>query len=243
MKKSNVLSISKMATIMAAAICLATSCKKDASSGSTSASVTVTQDDAADAITEAVTPQSAGVTAQVSDATVMASSSAYACGAAFDSSIIRSSAEGAAITYSFSLQWNWKLTCASPSNFAAAFKGKSSYDAVRMSSADSSSGSFVITGLAPADDSYIFNQTYSRNGSQQSKIGNKNSFTSTITITSTDIKVSKSTQQITSGTAAVNISGASSSGKSFAYSGTITFKGSKKATLSISGGSTYEITW
>lgn len=243
MKKRNVLSFSKFAAIIALAVCVASSCKKDASSGSPSSNVTVTEQDAADAITDAVTPESAGMSAQVEDATVMASSNIYPCGISFDSSILRSSASGASVSYSFSLAWNWKLSCANPANFTASFTGHTTYDAPRISSDDSSSGSFVITGLAPADDAYTFKSSYVRNGSEQSKVNNKNSFTSKITITSTDIKVNKVTRQIISGTAAVTITGASSSGKSFSFSGTITFTGSKTATLSISGGGSYQVTW
>jgi len=235
--------LGKMAALITLTVCLATSCKKDASSGSTSTATTVTEQDAADAVTNAIAPTSAGVTAQVSDATVMAASAAYPCGQSFDSSIIRSSASGAAISWSYTLGWGWKLTCGSPANFAASFNGHSMYDALRMSSSDSSKGSFTVTGLSPADADYTFNTSYERNGSQQSKIGNKNAFTSKITVTSTNIKVDKATREIISGAADVTISGASSSGKSFSFSGTLTFNGGKTAVLQIAGGTSYTITW
>ncbi|HWB24999.1 MAG TPA: hypothetical protein VG738_05945 [Chitinophagaceae bacterium] len=225
------------------ALIFTTSCNKDASSGSSSTNTTVTEQDAADAITEAVTPESAGLSAQVNDATVIATSNAFTCGTSYDSSIARSSASGAAISYSFTLAWNWKLSCTSPANFTASFNGHTTYDAPRISSNDSSNGSFVITGLAPADNAYTFNSTYVRNGSEQSKVNNKNSFTSKITITSSNITVDKVTQEITGGTAAATISGESSSGKSFSFSGNITFNGNKKATLQITGGASYNISW
>jgi hypothetical protein len=173
----------------------------------------------------------------------MAASTAYPCGASFDSSIIRSSAAGAAVTYSFSLAWGWKLSCASPANFSASFNGRSTYDAPRISSNDSSKGSFVMTGLSLTDANYTLNTNYVRNGSQQSKIGKKNSFTSNITITSGNVKVDKVTREIVSGTATASISGASSSGKAFSFSGTLIFNGNKTATLQITGGSSYTITW
>jgi hypothetical protein len=218
------------------------SCNKDASTA-TPATTTVTEAEAAEAVTDAVVPQSSGLTAQVSDATVMASSSFYTCGLAYDSAITRSSVAGASTTYSLNLAWNWKLSCANPASFAASFKGSSTYTATRMSSSDSSNGSFTITGIEPSNTAYTFNSSYTRQGSQQSKIGNKNSFTSTITVNSSNIQVNKTTQQIVSGTATVSISGASSSGKSFSFNGTITFNGGKTATLVISGGGTYTITW
>lgn len=241
MKKKNVLTTLSVLAFLC--MCITVSCKKDAGEGSSPSTATVTEQDAADAVSAAVTPQSAGMSAQVSDATVMAASNAYSCGAAYDSSIARASATGSAITYAFKLDWNWKLSCASPANFTAGFTGHTTYDAPRMSSNDSSNGSFVITGLSPENDAYTLNTSYVRHGSQQSKINNKNSFTSTITITAANIVVSKASAEITAGTAAVTISGASSSGKSFQYSGTITFTGSKTATLQMAGGSSYQLTW
>lgn len=241
MKKKNVLT--KLAVMAFLCMCINVSCKKDAGDGSAPSTTTVTEQDAADAVSAAVTPQSAGMSAQVSDATVMAASNAYSCGAAYDSSVAGASATGSAITYSFQLDWNWKLACTSPANFTAGFTGHTTYDAPRMSSNDSSNGSFSITGLSPSNSAYTLNANYVRRGLQQSKVNNKNSFTSTITITAADMVVSKSSYEITSGTASVTISGASSSGKSFQYNGTITFAGSKSATLQMAGGSSYQLTW
>jgi hypothetical protein len=245
MKTTNRFAAFKNAILIFSAACFIggiSSCNKSASTA-TPSDTTVTEADAAEAVTDAVVPQSAGLTAQVSDATVMASSSYYTCGLAYDSSITRANVSGASVTYTLNLAWNWKLSCASPASFTAAFKGSSNYSAIRMSSSDSSNGSFTITGIEPSNTAYTFNSSYTRQGSQQSKIGNKNSFTSTITVTSSNILVNKTTQQIVSGSAAVNIAGASSSGKSFSFSGTITFNGGKTATLVISGGGTYAITW
>ena len=247
MKTAKSLSFFKNGTAILSAVFvlgLMASCNKDASPATTTAaSTTVTEADAAEVVTDAVTPQSEGMVAQVSDAQVMTASNAYACGEAFDSTITRASASGATISYSLSLAWGWKLSCANPANFTASFKGSSSYVAPKMSSSDSSSGSFTITGIEPASSDWVFNSSYTRNGSEQSNIGNKNTFTSTLTITSTNIQVSKTTQQIISGSGAVTISGASTSGKSFSFSGTITFNGSQTATLVITGGGTYQIAW
>lgn len=221
-------------------VCMAsiTSCKKDAGSSS---STTVSEDEAAEAITEAVTPASGGMVDQVDNSIGITMLNAYPCGESFDSSINVTSPTGSAITYSFNLSWNWMLSC-SKGTFQFNFNGSSMYDAPRMSSNDSSEGSLTISGLDKGA-AYIVNTSYIRNGSQQSKILNRNSFTSNITITSENINVDKTTQEITSGTATVSISGASTSGRSFSYSGTITFNGNKNATLDLGNGNTYTISW
>jgi hypothetical protein len=112
-----------------------------------------------------------------------------------------------------------------------------------MSSDDSSSGGFVLTGLAPAAPAYVLNTTYTRDGSQVSKIARNYSFTSKLIIKSTNINVDKTSFKILSGTATVTVSGASSSGKSFNFNGTITFNGDNKATLVLNSGASYNIQW
>ncbi len=243
MKTKNVVNqikkISTFTTVAIVCVLMASSCNKNSDSTSP-ASTTVSTDDAAEAITDAVTPASGGMVSQVDNSVAITANYQLPCGQNFDSSITATNPSSSVITYSFNLAWGWLLKC-SPAEFDFSFKGSSKYDAPKMSSNDSSIGSMTITGLESS--SYIINTSYLRNGSQQSKVLNKNSFTSNITITSEDITVDKVSKEITSGTASVSISGASTSGKSFNYSGTITFTGSRAATLILGNGNTYSISW
>src|SRR5882724_7101911 len=77
------------------------SCKKD----NTGSSDTVTVDDAADAVTEAVTPESAGMVAQTETSVTIMTSESLSCGAESDTSISGHNAEGAAVTYNYALSW------------------------------------------------------------------------------------------------------------------------------------------
>jgi hypothetical protein len=218
------------------------SCKKDSTASS---STTVTTDDAADAVTEAVTPESAGVVAQTQTATVVISTGSFECGVESDTSFSGQNTAGAAITYSYLFSLNRLLTCNTgiPQQFAFAYSGKTSYDAPRISSDDSAQAQFTVTGLQPSASQYVFNQTYTRKGSETSKVGNQLGFTSTITIQTSNLTVDKSTQQILSGSATVSISGATTSGKAFSYTGTLTFNGNKQATLVLGNSNTYNIIW
>jgi hypothetical protein len=183
--------------------------------------------------------------AQTETSVTIMTSESLSCGTESDTSISGHNAEGAAVTYNYALSWGSLLTCSNmvPTQYQFNFSGKYSYDAPRISSDDSSMAQFTITGLEPASSQYIFNQTYTRDGSQVSKVRNKRSFSSKISIVSSNIVVDKSTQQIVSGTASVSISGAGSDGRSFSYSGTITFLGNKQATLVLGNGNTYTIQW
>lgn len=219
------------------------SCKKD--SASSAAATTVTVDVAADAVTEAITPESAGMVMQTETAVVIVNDNDLSCGVESDTSFSGTNVQGAAVTYSYALSSNRLLTCNNsvPSSFQFNFLGKSAYDTPRISSNDSSNAQFTVTGLEPGASQFLLNEKYVRNGSEASNVGNKASFSSTIIIQSSNIVVDKSTQQIVSGSASVNISGATSDGKSFSYSGTITFLGNKQATLVLGDGNSYSIVW
>lgn len=218
------------------------SCKKDSTSGTTT---TVSPDDAADAITEAIVPESAGMVAQTQTATVIIITGNYDCGIEKDTAFSGANVSGAAVTYNYAFRSTRLLSCNNgiPASFAYTASGSSSYDAPRVSSADSTSAQFSVTGLQPSASQYVFTQTYIRNGSENSKVRNKIGFTSNITIKTTNLTVDKNSGLILSGAASVSISGSATNGKSFSYSGTLTFSGNKQATLDLGNGNTYTISW
>ena len=86
------------------------------------------------------------------------------------------------------------------------------------------------------------NGAYTRNGSQESKIGQQNSFTSTLTITASNLLVDKSTQEINGGTASFTLEGSGSGGTNITYTGSIVFNGNQSATLTLNGNS-YPLNW
>lgn len=221
------------------------SCKKTNSSSGSSATDSVTTDDAANAVTNAVSPESAGLVAQTQTTVVIINTNDLACGEMKDTSIAGQSASGAAITYSYSYNSSRMLTCNNglPSSFQFNFSGKNSYSSTYIASSDSANGEFTVTGLNAGASQYVFNASYIRNGDETSTARNHLTFTSTISIQSTDLTIDKSTQQIVSGTATVSISGEASNGRSFSYTGTITFLGNKQATLVLGNGNNYTIAW
>lgn len=227
------------------------SCKKDDDTSTTTA---VSEEEIAEAVSESVSTPSGGLVVQSTAAAGYSSDlmngrigakASDQCGILHDTTVAGASETGATITFSYNFNWNWLLTCNNivPQTFIFNYAGKTSYDAVRMSSNDSSKANITVTGLGIDSTYYVFNQTYTRNGSQISKINQKRSFTSLISIVSSDIRISKTTLKILSGTATVTVTGEGSGGRSFSYGGTITFLGGEKATLVLTGGGTYTIAW
>jgi hypothetical protein len=233
-------SIKSLLVISGVIICMS-SCKKD----STTTDTTLTDDEVAESVTESVSGGSGGLATQTETSTVIVSNTALSCGYSSDTTISGQSAGAAAVTYNYSLAFSRSLMCnfAIPSEFDFTFTGQSSYTTLRMSSDDNSTATFKVTGLEPSAANYVLNENYVRNGTQQSSVRLKRSFSSTITITATDITVEKATEKIISGTATVQFTGAVTGGASTTRGGTITFLGGSKATLVLDNGSTYSIQW
>lgn len=217
---------------------LFTACKKDKDDDGS-----ISDDEVAEAVTQSVSASSGGLVVQTESSARMAGTSSLTCGASSDTSIVGASSSGAAITYNYSLAFHRSLTCTPSSLFLFTFTGSSAYSAPRMSSSDNSTAQFSVTGLESSATSYVFNSSYVRNGTQQSKVRLQRSFSSIITITSSDIKVDKTTQKIISGTATVSFEGTGSGGYTSSRSATLTFLGSSKATLTLKNGSSYSIAW
>ena len=219
-----------------------TACKKDSNS---STSATVTEADALELTSDAIEPTSGGMTIQAnSSVSIYASASTkLSCGVSKDTTITGASVSGAVPSYSYSLSWNYKLACdVSPQTFTFNFTGSSSYSGLLMSSNDSSTGTFLVS-TTPTAANYTVNTSYERKGSQTSKVGKQKGFNSDLKITSTNVLISKATNEIASGTGTVSITGTTTGGKSFSFGGTITFNGNKQATVVLNSGVSYPIHW
>ncbi len=240
-KAVKLLQISKITLVLLTIVMISFfSCKKEQDN-----STAVSEEEAAEVMVQAVDPGSAGLVLQTSTSVSvsLAGLNSADCGASKTSQTSSQGGIGTR-TYSYNLSWTRVLTCinAVPSKFEHSFTGTSSYNAPRMSSSDSAEGTFVITGLEPGTTELTIVQSYTRNGTQQSKVNNARSFTSK-TVVQTNLKAARVTQQITSGTGTITVTGTASTGENFSYTGTLTFLGSNKATLAVSGGNTYTIQW
>ncbi len=229
--------------VAAGLMCNVTSCKNDTLNNPL-ASTTITEADAAELTTDAVIPSTGGLVTQMNSSLVLIKASIPACGLKKDTSFVQSSATGVKPSYTYGLSWEYSLNCtgAIPNSLVFSFTGNSTYSGTRMSSSDKSTGGFTVTGFGTASQ-YLINANYARVGTATSQINNKYTFNNTITIVATNVAVDKTTKEIVSGSATVSIVATSTSGKTFNFSGTITFLGSKKATLVLNSGTTYNIQW
>ncbi len=222
-----------------AAILLFSSCKKE----NDTVANTMTDEEAAKVISLSISDNSQGLATQTTEITSRANMYSSICGYSKDSTISKVNTAGI-YTWNYIFNWQWTVVCNGvvPTVMNANYKMKGMYDAPRMSSNDSAVANLAVTNLVTGSQ-YILNGSYTRDGSQISKVRNKNSFTSKVTMNLSNLQLIKSTGQIASGSASVTITGNTSTGNSFSYSGTIAFNGAKTATITLNNGSVYNVSW
>ena len=216
---------------------LVMSCKKEEET-------MVSEDEAAETVTKSMETDNSGVNEQLEESAKMAEVALVnpLCSVAQDSTIVKSYSS-ATRTLDYTFTWGYQVNCTNsiPSNVTFNYSSTGSYTTPRMDSDDSATGEIVLTQLVASETNYKATLDYSRNGSQISKIGNANSFTSTITVNSSNILIDKSTYRVVSGDATLAISGSSTDGTAFSYGGTITFLGNMDATITLDSGATYSV--
>lgn len=213
------------------------SCKKE------TAETHVSEEVAAEIITNAVSSERGGFVSQVDNSISIANrhSLSSSCGQQKDTTLAVNYS-GLAVSYAYNLNWKWNLICTSnvPSKFTYNYTGTSNYDGITMLSNDIVNSALEVSGLQHSASNYVVTKQVIREGKFQSKHRTQSMYTSKVKMTTTNLTVEKSTHKIKSGKihTKLNVNNSSS-----AYHGDITFHGNNTATLVLSSGKTYTIRW
>ncbi|GAA4098601.1 hypothetical protein [Mucilaginibacter panaciglaebae] len=243
----------KSTLIVSVALLFAISCKKN---NSPKNNANVSTDVAADMAASAVAANSFGFVSMADNisANAQATSSAgkqslnstssnaahQACGTTIADSI-SFSGNNNSVTFDAFYKFSRTLNCNNnnPDNIVTAVTYHGSFDGPRLSSSASGTSSITIAGLSNSATNFTINGSYNRQGSFNSKVGDKTSGSSVVNISVTNVTLTKSPRVITGGTANISISGTVPAG-SFSFSGTLVFNGNNQATLTV-GTSVYVI--
>jgi len=206
----------------------------------------VTEADVADAIEASLTAESNGVAKMAADVSELAKAqSVYtarpdlACGE-FYTVQYHPTYTGPNFSYDYSGTRVYSLFCGNegtPMSFDYDSQLSGTYETPRMLSDDNATANVSFTNLTGGNTTNI-NGSYIRNGSQQSKVRLRRSFSSVIRINLYTVSFDKISREITGGTATVSITGTGVN--TFYYNGSITFNRNNTATLTING-TTYTI--
>jgi hypothetical protein len=224
--------------VLASFMLMMASCKKN-----TETAAVMTDEEAAEVIALSVSGNTEALADQTAEIADAANAHGAACAYSNQAAVTKANTAGL-YTWNYVFNWKWTVVCTAgiPNTMNVNYKMKGSYDAPRMASNDSAVAAITVGNLLSGTQ-FNYNGTYTREGSQVSKIRNQNSFSSKVVLSLANVKVNKVTGQIDSGMAAATITGTTTAGNSFSYGGTVTFNGSRTATITLNNGSVYNISW
>lgn len=202
---------------------------------------TPSEEEAVAVVEGAFIADSEGLSKEVSDAVYVADQYTVKtvtgpCGQAFDSTVVRSYTT-ARVTANYTTSWAWTVNCNNlgiPASVDYNRTAQGSYETMRMLSNDNAAGQWMVDNLVTGEN-YVLNGSYTRQGTQTSKVGNHNNFSSTLTVSASDINVDKGTRRISSGTASFTLAGTASTGESFSFQGSAIFNGNGEVVITING--------
>jgi hypothetical protein len=204
----------------------------------------ISNEEAAEMVENAVVENTEGLTAQTIDMANIALALVSRCGESGDSVISRAGTRGG-VTYSYVFGWDWSLTCSPlsvPQSFALSYAGGGTYATARMTSADSASGAFILTGLQPSSPDLSYSGTFTRNGTQTLTSRRKTTDVETVlNISTTNLTYNKASGEISGGTCTVALT-TEVDGNLQSHTGSLVFNGGRTATLTLNG-MTYNLSW
>lgn len=211
-------------------------CQKSSDTGTS-----VTSAEAVDMVATSLSANSNGLAVVSSDVAVNAQAVfdlKLSCGATKSYSATHQNPAGSANTYSNAFSYKYTLNCNAnnmPDNITGSSSDNGAFDGPRLSSTNTGASTFRIAGLTSTAKAYVINGEYKRTGSFTSKVESKNTSNVAVDIVITNLMIDKAKKIITSGTAAVTITGSTVKKTSINFSGSLTFTGDGKATITLNG--------
>jgi hypothetical protein len=208
-------------------------------SDDTSTDVTVTE--AANMVATSLSTNSGGLILATADITLNAQTifdTGLACGASKGYSYTHTSATGATPTYSNVFAYTYTMNCNTsnqPDNITGTATDKGTFDGPNLSATNDGNVTFRIAGLTQTATVYAINGEYKRLGTFTSKVESKNTGTITVDLVVTNLLINKSSKIITGGTATVTVTGSTAKKANINFTGTATFTGDGKATVTLAG--------
>ena len=204
--------------------------------------ITITEDDVADVLGSTLAYSSKGLVWQMGVGSELADSGEISSlqktsAAPIETTVTKQGSFGG-YSFQYTARYRYEFSLLKDSlSFQYWLKG--TYSTPRASADDSAWADLRITKFL-GSDSCMINGTYNRLGTHTLKIREQKQFTSRVTATLTNVVFDKVTKKAMYGTIALNVSGESSTGNTFSYSGVLAIYGNVPASL-ILNDVTYEV--
>jgi hypothetical protein len=197
-------------------------------------------DQAADLVTTSLAVNTDGAFNTISDVSVEAQvkvSIDTLCGTTWADSITRKTPSNQGTSYNYTAKYSYTLNCNPNSNvFSGSVTAVSSYSGSfsgpDLSSTNSGSSNFTLSGLKKTSSTLGLSGEYKRSGTYQTK---NDSGSNNVDVVATNLVLTKPQHIIKSGTATITVTGTSTKNGSFSYNGVLVFNGGNSATLTLNG--------
>jgi hypothetical protein len=197
----------------------------------------IEDEDVVELIENALNSKAGGFDTQMTDMLALVETYKDSCNATIDSSYSKNKGIGT-FTYGYTYDFTGTVNCDSsniPENIQFNYTTLGTYTAPRMTSSDEGTYNVVVKGIQPGSTNYDLVGSYTRVGTQTTKIRNEFSFTATLGVSLTSLLVDKTTKDVQSGGGAFTVTGETSGGESISYEGTITYNNDNTATINLNG--------
>lgn len=196
--------------------------------------IIVTTEEAAQSAAYAIALNPNGMMAQVEDAIALADAEGI-CAFESDSTIHRVDVDTNDVDFDYVLDYNFNRTCNGdmPQKFSLTAAGSGFYDAPKMKADDAVTLDMSLSGLSEGADYRWLNSTFRRQGAIKSKLFSFIDFENDLTLTLSNIKISKATGFAETGIGNLKISTKTAGNHKYYFNGTIGFLPGRKAVIKI----------
>lgn len=193
-------------------------------------------EDIAELIENALNSKSGGFDAQLEDMLYLIENYQDQCGQSIDSTFSKEKGLGSIVTYGYTYAWQGVVNCDStntPQDIDFTYTSNGTYTAPRMSSSDDGTYTMNVSGILPSNTQYNVVGSYTRVGTQTTKIRNELTFTATLGVALTQMNIDKTTKNISAGSATFTVTGETAGGETISKEGIITYNGDNTVTVNI----------
>ncbi len=198
----------------------------------------ISESEAAEIVETAVSGRSAGLTLPTVDMAQIIDTYLQTCGVPGDTTLQKSNANGFA-TYNYTFGLEWLIHCNGlglPLDASVDVTGNGTFSTARWSGSDQGTGTLTFTGLGVQETAYVVNGSYALSGDLTGDLRRVDpSFDCTTTIQITDLRIAKSTYQITGGTGTIQVVATNGQGNTRTLDGTLVFNGDGTVTVTVNG--------
>jgi hypothetical protein len=197
----------------------------------------IEDEDVVELLENALNSKAGGFDAQMTDMLSLVDTYKDSCNATIDSSYSKDKGIGT-FTYGYTYNFTGTVNCDSanaPSDIVFNYTTLGTYTAPRMSSSDEGTYNVTVNGIQSSSTNYDLTGSYSRVGTQTTKIRNSLTFTATLGVSLTSLLVEKATKDIKGGAGEFTVTGETPGGESVNYNGIITYNNDNTATINLNG--------